>query len=249
MCDSFHERSDVGIRIKKYANEFAEAKTGFDIFKNLKDLCSIYGFEWFSIASFPSPIEETYKLRVFVNNWHPELVERISAVPDFCSFVSVVQVRSSNIPIVLRFDDLSENTGERGINEIFQEYGHDFALFLPLRSLTEFNGSVALSGRGESPSAQVVMEVAYLCNHFHEPLNQIVKSRSSAVEKLSSTQISILQLLAEGHNSKELTGKLSISASTVSYHLRGALALLGAKTPAHAVAIACMKGLFRTAGG
>lgn len=246
MCDSFHERSDVGVRIRKYANEFARAKTGFDIFKNLKELCAVYGFEWFSIASFPSVVEEAYKYRVLINNWHPELVEQISAIPDFCNFVSVVQVRSSNIPIVLRFDELNENTGERIINDVFQEYGHDFALFLPLRSLVEFNGSVVLSGRGESPSAQVVMEVAYLCNHFHEPLNQIVKSRSTPVEKLSPTQISILQMLAEGYNSKELTGKLSISASTVSYHLRGALALLGAKTPAHAVAIACMKGLFRT---
>lgn len=248
MCSSFHEEGDVGLRIRKYASEFSNVKTGFEIFKSLKNLCPQYGFDWFSIASFPSAIEEPYKYRVIVNNWHPELVERISAIPNFGNFVSVVQVRSSNIPIVLRFDDLNESADERRINEIFQEYGHDFALFLPLRSLTEFNGSVTLSGRGESPSAQVVMEVAYLCNHFHEPLNQIVKSRSSAVEKLSSIQIAILHLISEGYTSKELTQKMNVSASTISYHLRGALALLGAKTPAHAVAIAYAKGILRSNG-
>jgi DNA-binding NarL/FixJ family response regulator len=60
---------------------------------------------------------------------------------------------------------------------------------------------------------------------------------------LSPREREVLQLLAEGHNTKEAAGKLGISAKTIEYHRLSLFAKLRAKGIADLVRIAVKEGL------
>lgn len=56
--------------------------------------------------------------------------------------------------------------------------------------------------------------------------------------RLTSRQRQVLQLVAAGLNGPAIAAELDISIATVKFHLRDLRAALGARTSAHAVAIA-----------
>ena len=60
---------------------------------------------------------------------------------------------------------------------------------------------------------------------------------------LTSRQIEILRLVADGKTSEEIAGKLRISEVTVKWHIGNAMRELGAASRAEAVATAIRLGL------
>jgi DNA-binding NarL/FixJ family response regulator len=62
-------------------------------------------------------------------------------------------------------------------------------------------------------------------------------------DDLSPRELDVLSLIREGCRNKEIAGRLAISETTVSFHIRNLVEKLGANDRAHAVAIAIRRGL------
>ena len=60
---------------------------------------------------------------------------------------------------------------------------------------------------------------------------------------LTPREIEVLSLIREGHRNKQIAGRLSISETTVNFHVRNLVQKLGANDRTHAVAIAIRRGL------
>lgn len=63
--------------------------------------------------------------------------------------------------------------------------------------------------------------------------------------RLTSRELDVLELVAEGYSTAEIARALWITEDTVRTHIKRALARLEARTRAHAVAIAFREGLWR----
>jgi two-component system NarL family response regulator len=61
--------------------------------------------------------------------------------------------------------------------------------------------------------------------------------------RLTARQQLVLRLIADGKNTDEMAGELSVSRNTVRDHIRMILAKFNARDRAHAIAIAMREGL------
>ena len=63
--------------------------------------------------------------------------------------------------------------------------------------------------------------------------------------RITAREREVLQLVAEGYSTAEIARALWITEDTVRTHIKRTLARLGARTRAHAVAIAFREGLWK----
>jgi DNA-binding CsgD family transcriptional regulator len=65
-----------------------------------------------------------------------------------------------------------------------------------------------------------------------------------AAPRITARERDVLELVADGHSTAEIARALWITEDTVRTHVKRTLARLGARTRAHAVAIAFREGLW-----
>jgi DNA-binding CsgD family transcriptional regulator len=65
---------------------------------------------------------------------------------------------------------------------------------------------------------------------------------------LTNRELEVLELVAQGYSTREIARKLWVTDETVKTHVRRVLRRLGARTRAHAVAIAFGEGLWEVPG-
>ena len=73
----------------------------------------------------------------------------------------------------------------------------------------------------------------------------IGRMRAPAEEKLSSRELEVLQLVAEGDSNSEIAGRLHISQATVKSHLIHIFGKLGVSDRTAAVTVALQRGIMR----
>jgi DNA-binding CsgD family transcriptional regulator len=72
--------------------------------------------------------------------------------------------------------------------------------------------------------------------------------RPSSARKVTPRELEVLALIADGYSTREIAQMLWITDETVRTHVRRLLSRLGARTRAHAVAIAYRDGLWARNG-
>jgi RNA polymerase sigma factor (sigma-70 family) len=82
----------------------------------------------------------------------------------------------------------------------------------------------------------------------HAGRQEAQRHGETAVPRLSRRELEVLQLLADGHTTKEIARSLGVSRKTVSNHVQSILAKLGVHSQAQAVAAAFNNGM-ATRGG
>lgn len=70
-----------------------------------------------------------------------------------------------------------------------------------------------------------------------------VRMRATFRSSLTPTQLRVLRLMGGGHKVQQIAQLVGISEHTVKYHLKRVFRKLGARSRAHAVAIAAARGL------
>lgn len=240
---TFRQPTQRTLLIERFVRELGEGETSFDIFKTLRQLCVAYGFEWFAVASFQKNDQKTLKQRMIVTNWPPELVEKLSNTPGSARIPSFLRVRASCVPTMLLFNGPGGTPLEDEVFRLHRHYGQDFGLNIPLRKHFEFDGFVALSGSGEPPDDQIVMEVSFVCGYAHSLLNRLHSLNAPGVAVLNDKQVAILRLMANGLASNEIAAQVGLSGSTTNYHVKSLLTALSARTAAQAVYKAALAGI------
>jgi DNA-binding CsgD family transcriptional regulator len=71
-----------------------------------------------------------------------------------------------------------------------------------------------------------------------------VKAAPRARRRVTPRELEVLELIADGHSTREIARRLWISEETVRTHVRRVLDRLDARTRAHAVSIAYRDGLW-----
>lgn len=64
-------------------------------------------------------------------------------------------------------------------------------------------------------------------------------------DDLTTRELEVLRLIAEGYRNKQIADQLRISEATVNFHIRNLVAKLGASDRAHAATIALRRGLLQ----
>jgi two-component system NarL family response regulator len=102
-------------------------------------------------------------------------------------------------------------------------------------------GATAYVAKSSSPDAlNRAVDAAADSERFVDPATENGKRKSAALTK---RQREILQLLADGHNTRRIAKRLGLSAETIRTHTKAVLARLDARDRTHAVAIALRNSL------
>jgi two-component system, NarL family, response regulator len=102
-------------------------------------------------------------------------------------------------------------------------------------------GATAYVSKSSPPDAlSQAVDAAADSEKFVDPATEGTKRRSAA---LTRRQREILQLLADGQNTRRIAKSLGLSAETIRTHTKAILARLGARDRTHAVAIAMRNSL------
>ena len=103
-------------------------------------------------------------------------------------------------------------------------------------------GASAYVARTSPPEAiRTAVDAAADSGRFIDPAAAIDRSAKA----LTRRQRQIIQLVADGHSTRDVAHRLHLSAETVRTHTKAALPRLGARDRAHAVAIAMRTGLIQ----
>lgn len=110
-----------------------------------------------------------------------------------------------------------------------------------------FNGRIALCsvitspGRGDQRGPLVLRALRPM---LYQALMRVLLPEP-VFPDLSQRELAILECLASGHNDVQIADAMSISASTVRFHLANVFQKLGARNRCHAVAIGFQSGLLQ----
>lgn len=85
----------------------------------------------------------------------------------------------------------------------------------------------------------------YIHNSVMEPLLTEIASASGKTTKLSPRERQVLQLVADGHENKQIARELGLSEATVKTYLRGVFERLNVSSRAEAVAVGLRLGVIR----
>ncbi len=107
--------------------------------------------------------------------------------------------------------------------------------------------SYLVKGVGADDLAESIRDAyigrATLSTDAIQALTRPVDSQSRLTTHLTKREIEVLTLLAEGSTNKQIAQNLSVSLSTVKYHVHGILTKLGAANRAEAVSLAIQNNI------
>jgi DNA-binding NarL/FixJ family response regulator len=110
------------------------------------------------------------------------------------------------------------------------------------RALNAGASAYVLKNTSKSEMLHVIRSVAEGRRHIpSEVADTIVEHLGQ--EELSSRELSVLELIRDGHRNKQIAGILGITEPTVNFHIRNIVEKLQANDRTHAVTIGLRRGL------
>jgi ATP/maltotriose-dependent transcriptional regulator MalT len=131
----------------------------------------------------------------------------------------------------------------------------------PLRAITDYNEALALSRAGSADPARIERLLDAALSQFQalgmsgwEERTLSLKKQAPAPARtgqsnpggLTTREVEVLKLIAEGRTNREIAAQLVISLSTVERHIANIYNKIGARNRAEATAYALKLGLFKT---
>ncbi|WP_312154123.1 autoinducer binding domain-containing protein [Pseudomonas sp.] len=86
--------------------------------------------------------------------------------------------------------------------------------------------------------------IVWLCHTLHERLSEHHLAALAPIPKLSERELEVLKWSADGKTAAVIARILSLSTSTVNFHIRSVITKTNASNKAGAIAIAASRGLF-----
>lgn len=125
----------------------------------------------------------------------------------------------------------SRSAKERILSDLIDEYGWKTVLSCPVYGYGGALGIVALwSNKPSFSDEQVQSAIAYLTPLVHEFnawSRELVQNCYLTAYALSPREVECMQLVAEGHTSREIAEILGITSRTVDFHVKNATEKLG----------------------
>ncbi len=98
-----------------------------------------------------------------------------------------------------------------------------------------------------TPKNEIVAVIRSVhAGHRHIPAEVAARlAEHMGDEVLTPRELQVLRLVRDGHRNKEIAGRLSISETTVNFHIKNLVDKLGANDRTHAVTIAVRRGFLQ----
>ncbi|MGE6825515.1 LuxR C-terminal-related transcriptional regulator, partial [Pseudomonas soli] len=120
----------------------------------------------------------------------------------------------------------------------YASQGAGVTISLSQLSVSRAEGAVSRDELFEK-SAQVM----WLCNTLHAALSTHHLAKYSPLPQLSERELEVLKWSAAGKTAADVAMILSLSTSTVNFHIRSVISKTNASNKAGAIAIAALRGL------
>jgi LuxR family quorum sensing-dependent transcriptional regulator len=184
--------------------------------------------------------------RFFHNNWPTEWLRMYNE----CNFVACDPAVKSAATAVAPFT-LTEmrakrqlTASEREVAEAYRDFGWKEGLVVPVHGP---RGHLSIAGLGcEERQVSLPERIALQAMIFaaHQRCLELTDAADAplGVPRLTPREIECLQGIASGQSDSDISDRLSISDTTVRFHLQSAKRKFGVRTRAHAVALAILAG-------
>ena len=226
------------LTIEQFIGELsAEKNQEQQIIKSLKGFFSFFPFSRLSLFSY-SPINFMSELLFFLDSEGSlfpleKIREDVRNVPPV---FSAIHNRKASY-IVLNQETLSFP------EKYIEKYKLSSLLVVPLKKGTMVIGCVIIDGyKGETPFHDKMMKK--IEEYFRLVFNFIISAEEKPQQaKLSKREIEVLEMLSNGHGTKEMAAAMGISEFTARDYISSAMKKLGVRHRAQAIAEAVRSGL------
>jgi len=113
----------------------------------------------------------------------------------------------------------------------------------------EINRALRAGAAGYALKSMPKAELLALIRSVHSARRQVPPEVASRLaehlgdENLTARELEVLRLIRDGHRNKQIADTLTISETTVSFHIKNIVGKLGANDRTHAVTIALRRGM------
>lgn len=230
------------------AQEVAELKTQFDIFRFLKKVTEAWGLKAFMVVNLPSHIATELSQFTVITNWpaellhqydHERLLSRSNVIRELKQCCVPFQVDMS---LATRgFDAASATT----IVDLFTRFEMNSGIWCPVHDTTGQRGAISFHGQNMVFSPRNMAEISYIAAHVYSRLAFVRSLDSRIPETLTDREIDCLNWTAAGKTSAEIAEILLLSEHTVNHYLNRATKKLNTVNRTQAVAKALRVGLIK----
>lgn len=197
-----------------------------------------FGLEHFIIAGVPAPGKrlEPY---VLMHNWPRGWYERYTSRGYLHVDPVIRKLRTTTVPVVWSdapYDPAADRSGHAVMTEA-REFSLNNGLSVPIYTLSGDQAAVSFGGRHfelSDADQKVLHLIAIYAHNKAATLRPTVKR--AKIAKLSPREIEILQWVAAGLSSRDISERLDIAYTTVETHVENACRKLDAACRVQAVA-------------
>jgi DNA-binding NarL/FixJ family response regulator len=175
------------------------------------------------------------------------LVAQAATAPE-----AVAEFRRSRPDVTLMDQRLPGSSGTDALIAIRKEFPAAQVMMLTTssgdieiqRALRAGAAAYVLKSTAKDELLQIIRSVSAGCKFIPSDVATFV-AESLCREDLSARELEVLELIREGNKNKQIAGHLSISETTVNFHIKNIVDKLQANDRTHAVTIALRRGLLQ----
>lgn len=244
-------RGVLGAKLNNFDNIFSclehikRAENDSSVLDILRDFSEKAGFESLIVSGLPHrgiPLEPF----VVINHWPQEWYNRYMS-RDYVELDPVARrCFQTVVPFIWReaASDLTQHSGAAKVMNEAADFGLAEGICIPVHTEDGMQGCVSFGGKNIDDDPKVLMSLHLLALYAHgrlrafrRPINILQHST------LSEREREILRWVAIGKTSLDIADILSLSMSTVNFHVENARRKLGTSTRSHTIAEAVQYNL------
>jgi DNA-binding CsgD family transcriptional regulator len=224
----------------------SEARTSYDVFRIVKEVCLNSGYKKFIMLRLPDGNDAGIADLGIITNWDPELIGAYDTMSLMSDSPILKALKKSTLPYVWRFETIMSGRSEdrsRSAADLFQEFGITSGVYFHCSGPSGQRGALGFVGDRPDPSEAELMELSYFANHAYEAVCNLDVMQAKSVDTLTEREKECVYWAACGKTSSEVGTILKISDNTVNNYLASAAMKLDTANKAHTVAKAIRYGL------
>lgn len=234
--------------ILKIYDDIEEIDSITEFINILKEICSLFGYEFFCATYLPLPTENNLQAKILVSNWPARLIQKYDEYGLLRNSPIIKAIWKSSGAIHWNLDDIVQKRGPLEgpkTRHIFEEYNMTMGTVIPGHSLSGQKGAVMFSGSREQPKGGELAALHLLSHFLFAHIATLSTSKRKKAGRLSKRELECVELVAQGKTTDEIAIILGLSASTVAGYLTAAATKLEATNRSHLVALAIKQGLLK----
>ncbi|GAK70109.1 helix-turn-helix transcriptional regulator [Agrobacterium rubi] len=230
------------------AQDVAELKTQFDIFRFLKTVTESFAMKAFMVVNIPTNTALELSHYTIITNWPAELLHQYDHEGMLTRSNVLRNLKHSSVPFWVNRDFVLRGQDEasmKSIMALFDRFQMVNSIWCPVQDATGQRGAISFSGSRSGFSPSETAEIAFISAHVFSRLAYIRSLDARIPDTLTDREIDCLNWTAAGKTSVEIAEILTLSEHTVNHYLNRATKKLNTVNRTQAVAKALRVGLIK----